>query len=46
MLRHIRVESKEELRKRILLYLEEANRNPVPFRWRYKMESATADTLI
>jgi transposase len=39
MLRHIRVESKEELRQRILLYLEEVNKNPVPFRWRYKMQS-------
>ncbi len=46
MLRHIRVESKEDLRQRILLYLEEVNRNPVPFRWRYKMESATADTPL
>ena len=41
VLRHIRVSSKEELRERILQYLDEINENPVPFRWRYKMESAT-----
>lgn len=40
VLRHIRVSSKEELRERILKYLDEINENPVPFRWRYKMESA------
>ena len=40
VLRHIRVSSKEELRERILKYLDEVNENPVPFRWRYKMESA------
>ena len=45
MLRHIRVQSKEELRERILLYLEEVNRNPVTFRWKYKMQSA-ADASI
>ncbi len=40
VLRHIRVSSKEELRERILKYLDEVNENPVPFRWRYKMEAA------
>ncbi|MHB9038733.1 MAG: transposase, partial [Armatimonadota bacterium] len=40
VLRHIRVSSKEELRERILKYLDEINENPIPFRWRYKMESA------
>jgi len=40
MLRHIRVESKEELRQRILLDLAEINKNPVDFRWRYRMQSA------
>lgn len=38
-LRHICVASKEELKQRIELYLQEINQNPVPFRWKYKMES-------
>lgn len=38
-LRHIRVDSKEELKQRMELYLQEINQNPVPFRWKYKMES-------
>ena len=46
MLRHIRVSSKEELRERILQYLDEVNANPVPFRWRYKMESATRQAQL
>lgn len=37
-LRHIRVDSKEELKQRIELYLQEVNENPVPFRWRYGLE--------
>lgn len=39
-LRGIRVASKEDLKERIELYLHEVNANPVPFRWRYGMESA------
>lgn len=38
VLRHIRVQSKEELRRRIELYLEEVNENPQPFRWKYGLE--------
>lgn len=38
VLRHIRVKSKEELKKRIELYLQEVNENPVPFRWKYGLE--------
>jgi transposase len=42
-LRHIRVESKQELVDRIYQGIEEINKNPVVFRWRYKMdEIATA----
>ena len=41
VLRHIRVSLKEELRERILQYLDKVNENPVAFRWRYKMESTT-----
>lgn len=39
-LRGIRVASKAELKERIELYLKEVNANPVPFRWKYGMESA------
>jgi len=37
-LRHIRVGSKQELVKRIYQGLEEINRTPVVFRWKYKMD--------
>ena len=36
-LRHIRVQSKEELVKRIYRGIEQINQEPVIFRWRYKM---------
>lgn len=36
-LRHIRVESKKELLKRIYRGIEQINEEPVLFRWRYKM---------
>ena len=42
-LRNIRVDSKEELVKRIYQGIDEINKDPVVFRWRYKMdEIATA----
>ena len=37
-LKHIRVESKEELRERIYKGIKEINNDPVIFRWRYKMD--------
>jgi len=37
-LRGIRVKSKDELRERILKYLDEVNMDPVVFRWKYKLE--------
>lgn len=37
-LRGIRVQSKEDLKKRIMLYLQEINEAPVVFRWKYKMD--------
>lgn len=40
-LRHIRVESKEELKKRIYKGIEEINQEPVIFRWKYKMNEIT-----
>lgn len=39
MLRGIRVQSKEELKMRILKYLDEVNETPVVFKWKYKMDS-------
>lgn len=38
MLRGIRVESKEELKRRIMLYLSEINESPVVFRWKYRLD--------
>jgi transposase len=38
-LRGIRVTSKEELKQRIMKYLEELNEEPVVFRWEYGLES-------
>jgi transposase len=39
MLRGIRVASKEELKQRILKYLDEVNETPVVFRWKYAIDS-------
>lgn len=38
MLRGIRVESREELKRRIMLYLSEINQSPLVFRWKYRLE--------
>jgi len=37
-LRYIRVNSKAELKERILQYLAEVNQMPVVFKWKYKMD--------
>jgi transposase len=37
-LRSIRVKSKGELKKRLQKYLDEVNKEPVVFRWKYKMD--------
>ena len=39
MLMGIRVSTKEELRERILKYFEEINTVPVPYKWKYKMDT-------
>lgn len=39
MLRGIRVSSKQELRERIMLYLDEVNESPAVFRWKYGLDS-------
>ncbi len=41
-LRHIRVQSKEELVERIYRGIEQINQEPVIFRWRYKMDEIIA----
>jgi transposase len=38
MLRGIRVVSKEEMRRRIELYIEEVNQTPVIFKWKYNID--------
>jgi len=40
-LKGIRVSSKNELKSRILQYLDEANQMPTVFRWKWKMEEVT-----
>jgi len=37
-LRHIRVNSKPNLKERILRYIQELNQMPVVFKWKYKMD--------
>ena len=37
-LRGIRVETKDGLRERIDMYFDEANKEPVEFIWKYKMD--------
>jgi transposase len=40
VLRHIRVASKDELRARILAYLDDLNREPIIHTWTYKIDTA------
>ncbi len=42
MLRHIRVASKQELKDRIMAYLEHLNRDPVVHKWTYKLDAQKA----
>ena len=39
MLCGIRVETKKELKERIYRYFDEINKEPVPYKWTYKMDS-------
>lgn len=43
MLRGIRVDSKEELEKRIYKYFDEINEEPVIYHWKYKMDEISQD---
>ena len=40
MLRHIRVASKDKLKRRILVYLDDINHDPVVHSWTYKIGEA------
>ena len=40
VLRHIRVNSKDELRQRLMAFINEVNREPVVHTWRYKIDDA------
>ncbi len=41
MLRGIRVASKQELIDRIHLYFQQINKDPVIFRWKYKLDQTS-----
>ncbi|MGB3974817.1 MAG: IS630 family transposase, partial [bacterium] len=41
LLRHIRVKSKDELRDRIMTYLDDLNAEPNIFRWKYQPEDVS-----
>lgn len=43
MLKGIRFNSKEELSKRIHLYFDEINADPVVYHWTYKMDEVNPD---
>lgn len=45
LLRDIRVGSKQELRARIELYLQEVNEEPVVFKWKYKLETVVDEPI-
>src|SRR6516165_6219650 len=40
LLRHIRIASKQELRERLLAFIEDLNRDPILHTWRYKIGAA------
>ena len=39
MLKGIRVSSKDELKERIYKYFDEVNEEPVPYKWKYRMDT-------
>ncbi len=46
MLRGIRVKSKEELVKRIYLYFDEINQEPVVYHWTYKLDEISVTEAV
>ena len=45
-LKYLRVKSKEELINRLYSYIDELNKEPVVFRWKYKMNEVHNDMLF
>ena len=46
MLKGIRVETREELERRIYLYFDEVNREPVVYHWSYKMDEISVTEAV
>ena len=46
MLKGIRVESKDELEKRIYMYFDEVNAEPVVYHWKYHLDEITDEEAI
>ena len=46
MLKGIRVESKEELERRLYLYFDELNREPVVYHWSYRMDEISVAEAV
>jgi len=46
MLRGIRVNTKQELEERIYKYFDEVNREPVVYRWKYKMDEISEEEAV
>ena len=46
MLKGIRVESKEELERRLYLYFDEVNREPVVYHWSYRMDEISVAEAV
>jgi transposase len=44
-LKHLRVKSKEEFIERMTAYIEELNKEPVIFRWKYKLETVEENSI-
>ncbi len=42
LLRHMRVASKDELKDRIMAYLDDINRDPVVHKWTYRLDAQNA----
>jgi len=45
-LRGIRVESKDDLKQRILKWIEELNESPVVFRWKWRLDTISEENLL
>ena len=45
-LRGIRVSSKDELKQRILKWIEELNESPVVFRWKWRLDTISEENVL